>query len=117
MYKKIYTDILEDMLQACEDIEKTMNDISFGDFKSDMFRYRTAERLFEILGEAANKIPKEMQADYENIPWKNIIGMRNIIIHCYEKVDISTLWGAGKQDIPLLRISLNKILKENKDNL
>jgi len=72
------------------------------------------QRFFEILGEAANKIPKEIQANYPEIPWRNIIGMRNIIIHCYEKIDISTLWGAGKKDVPMLTKPLKKMLKEIK---
>jgi len=114
MSEKIYTDCIEDMLQACEDIQKAMNGITFKDFENDMFRYRAAERLFEILGEAANKIPKEIQANFLEIPWRNIIGMRNIIIHCYEKIDISTLWGAGKKDVPLLIKPLKKMLKEIK---
>ena len=108
MFKKIYTSNIEDMLQACEDIKKTVNDITFQEFKADMFRFRTVERLFEILGESANRIPKELQEEYPSIPWKNIIGMRNIIIHTYERVDISTLWGAAKKDIS----SLKKTLKE-----
>src|SRR5208283_5189763 len=102
MSEKIYIDCVEDMLQACEDIQQALKDLSFKDFENDMFRYRAVERLFEILGEAANKIHKEIQANYTEIPWKNIIGMRNIIIHCYEKVDISTLWGSGKKDVPAL---------------
>ena len=110
MYEKIYIDCFEDMLQACEDIQNALNGISFDDFKDDMLRYRAVERLFEILGEAANKIPKDIQSNYPDIPWRNIIGMRNIIIHCYERVDLSTLWGAGKRDVPLLIEPLEKIL-------
>ena len=110
MFKKTYIDNVEDMLQACEDIEKAMHGITFKEFENDMFRYRATERLFEILGEAANRIPKELQEHYSNIPWKNIIGMRNIIIHTYEKVDISTLWGAGKKDLAGLKKVLEKML-------
>lgn len=112
MFKKIYSDNIEDMLQACEDIEKAVQGISFNEFETDMFRFRTVERLFEILGEAANRIPKELQDKYLEIPWKNIIGMRNIIIHTYDRVDVSTLWGAAKKDLSQLRQSLNKILGE-----
>lgn len=110
MFEKNYIDNIEDMLQACEDIDKTVQGVSLKEFETDMFRYRTAERLFEILGEAANRIPKYLQEKHRDIQWKNIIGMRNIIIHCYEKVDVSTLWGAGKNDLPILRQALKKML-------
>lgn len=112
MFKKVYIDNVEDMLQACEDIEKAIQGISFKEFESDMFRYRTVERLFEILGEAANRIPKDLQEKYTDIPWKNIIGMRNIIIHTYEKVDASTLWGASKKDLSNLKQLLKKMLSK-----
>ncbi|OGI04498.1 MAG: hypothetical protein A2Y25_06075 [Candidatus Melainabacteria bacterium GWF2_37_15] len=112
MFEKNYIDSFEDMLQACMDIQAVINNITFNDFKDDMLRYRAIERLFEILGEAANKIPKEIQEKYPEIPWRNIIGMRNIIIHCYERVDLTTLWGAGKKDVALLVKPLEEILKK-----
>lgn len=116
MYKKIYSDNIQDMIQACEDIETATKDINFNEFENDMFRFRTVERLFEILGEAANRIPKELQDKYLNIPWKNIIGMRNIIIHTYERVDISTLWGAAKKDLSGLKPYLKDMLNETLAN-
>lgn len=110
MFKKIYSDNIEDMIQACEDIEKIVKGIAFADFQNDMLKYRATERLFEILGEAANRIPREIQEKYSIIPWKNIIGMRNIIIHTYERVDVSTLWGAAKRDLVVLKDELQKML-------
>lgn len=112
MFKKTYIDNIEDMLQACNDIEKAIHGVTFKEFENDMFRYRTVERLFEILGEAANRIPKELQEEYSDIPWKNIIGMRNIIIHTYEKVDVSTLWGAAKKDLAKLKKVLEVMISE-----
>ena len=112
MFKKNYTDFVEDMLETARDILNATENLSFQDFKDDMYKYRTVERLFEILGEAANRIPKEIQQNYPEVPWKNIIGMRNIIIHSYEKVDLSTLWGAVKKDVHLLIKPLEKMLEE-----
>ena len=116
MFKKNYLDNIEDMMQACEDIENIVQGITFEAFESDMCKYRAIERLFEILGEAANRIPKDIQENYSNIPWKNIIGMRNIIIHTYERVDISTLWGAAKNDLSCLKDELKKMLANIKVN-
>lgn len=115
MFKGHYQDNIEDMLQACEDIEKIVKDITFFEFEHDMIKFRAAERLFEILGEAANRLPKEIQEKYPNIPWKNIIGMRNIIIHTYERVDVSTLWGAAKKDLPALKPHLKTLLADLKN--
>lgn len=115
MFKKNYMDNVEDMLQACEDIENIVKNKTFQEFKNDMMRFRAVERLFEILGEAANRIPKNIQEKYTAIPWKNIIGMRNIIIHTYERVDVSTLWGAAKKDLSSLKLNL-KILFSDLEN-
>lgn len=112
MYKKIYSDNIKDMIQACEDIETAIKGINFNEFERDLLRYRSVERLFEILGEAANRTPKELQEKYPKIPWKNIIGMRNIIIHTYERVDISTLWDAAQKDLSGLKLYLNDMLNE-----
>ena len=112
MFKGHYQDNIEDMLQACEDIEKIVKNITFNEFEYDMMKFRATERLFEILGEAGNRIPKEIQEKYPEIPWKNIIGMRNIIIHTYERVDVSTLWGAAKKDLPSLKPFLKDILAD-----
>lgn len=116
MFKKIYTDNIEDMIQVCKDIQKIVQGITFKEFESDMLKYRATERLFEILGEAANRIPKELQEKNPDIPWKNIIGMRNIIIHTYERVDVSTLWGASKKDLSSLEVELNKMLIDLNSN-
>lgn len=112
MFKKNYTDNIENMIQACEDIEKIVKNITFYEFENDTVKYRAIERLFEILGEAANRLSKELQDKYSSIPWKNIIGMRNIIIHTYERVDISTLWGTAKKDLPLLNPLLKTMLMD-----
>jgi uncharacterized protein with HEPN domain len=112
MFKKTYLDNIEDMLQASKDIKKVVTGISFAEFESDMLKFRTVERLFEILGEAANRIPKEIQEKFSDIPWGNLIGMRNIIIHTYERVDISTLWGAAKKDLSTLELALQKMLEK-----
>lgn len=114
MFKKTYIDSIEDMLQACKDIQIAVQEVNFREFEANMLRYRAVERLFEILGEAANRMPKDLQEKYTNIPWKNIIGMRNIIIHTYERVDTSTLWGAAKKDLKKLIAALNKMLLDFK---
>lgn len=50
-------------------------------------------RNLEIIGEAANKIPVEIQKKYSEVPWRQIIGLRNIVIHEYFNVDIPFIWG------------------------
>jgi uncharacterized protein with HEPN domain len=65
-------------------------------------------RLLEIVGEAANRIPHEEQAQYPNIPWAEIISMRNRLIHGYDRIDFDILWQIVTQDLPKLIDSLKK---------
>lgn len=69
-------------------------------------------REFEILGEAAGKISEKTQNRFSNLPWKQLIGMRNRLIHAYFEVDHAILWKTIKEDLPSFRQELQKIIKE-----
>jgi len=69
-------------------------------------------RQFSIIGEAAGKLPKAMQTTHANIPWKHIIGMRNIIIHDYADTDIPTIWDCVEKDLPPLRRLIKAMLRK-----
>ncbi len=65
----------------------------------------------EIIGEAAGKITEVVRQKYEEIPWQDIIGMRNHLIHAYFDIDATILEQTIKQDLPLLVARLETILK------
>jgi len=64
----------------------------------------------EILGEAANKVSAETQEEHDNIPWGDIIGMRNRLIHGYFDIDLDIIWKTISEDIPTLLKALEKIV-------
>ena len=67
-------------------------------------------RRLEIIGEAARRISDETRADYPNIPWREIIGMRNIVIHEYDDIDLDTVFKTAKKDLPSLIVSIEQIM-------
>jgi len=67
-------------------------------------------RLVEIVGEAAASIPKDQRAKYPGIPWQDVVGMRNKLIHEYDTVDLDILWGTVSVELPDLIMSLQSIL-------
>ena len=71
-------------------------------------------RCFEIIGEAVNKIPDEIKRKYTKIPWIDIAGMRNKLIHEYFGIDCEILWKTIKYRIPELKEEMSKILEEYK---
>ena len=66
----------------------------------------------EIIGEAAKNIPVAMREKYGELPWKNMIGMRNKVIHGYFGVNVKTLWNTVKDDLPPLKKLVQKMLKD-----
>jgi len=67
-------------------------------------------RLIEIVGEAANRVSKEAQEQYKQIPWPQIISTRNRLIHGYEFVDYDVLWQTVTEELPELIAELEKIV-------
>lgn len=67
-------------------------------------------RLMKITGVAANRVPKEEQSRYPEIPWNQIIGLRNRLIHGYDTIDYEVLWHILNRDLPGLVFSLERIL-------
>ena len=57
-------------------------------------------RRLEIIGEAARRISEETRKAYPNLPWREMIGMRNFLIHDYDDVDIHIVWKTVKKDLP-----------------
>jgi len=68
--------------------------------------------LMELVGEAASQVPSDIQAQYPQIPWPKVIGMRHRLIHGYDFVDYDILWDTITQSLPGLIQTLNQILGE-----
>lgn len=67
-------------------------------------------RLLEIVGEAASRVPKEECVKYPEIPWPQIVGLRNRLIHGYDAVDLDILWQIIVHDLPPLVTALEAIV-------
>jgi uncharacterized protein with HEPN domain len=59
-------------------------------------------RLLEIVGEAANRVPEDQRARIPDVPWPQIVGLRNRLIHGYDEVDFDILWQIVSRDLPRL---------------
>jgi uncharacterized protein with HEPN domain len=69
-------------------------------------------RLLEIIGEAAGRVPEGVRARHPEIPWPQIVGLRNRLIHGYDSVDLDILWQVVTGDLPPLITSLESIIAE-----
>jgi uncharacterized protein with HEPN domain len=72
-------------------------------------------RLVEIVGEASAKVSSATQKKFPSIPWRQVIGMRNRLIHGYASVDSDVLWDTVEIDLPPLVDALENILGQNRE--
>ena len=103
---------LEDILEAISRIDSSLKGKSKNDYlKSHDLQDLTARRL-EVIGEAAKNISTPLREKYSGIPWKNIAGTRDILIHAYFNIDLEKIWVVIQKDIPLLKKEVTKMLQE-----
>ena len=69
-------------------------------------------RNLEIMGEAANKVGSEFRASHPEIPWRQMISARNILIHNYDGIDPQIVWGIVERDIPSLLAAIGVLLED-----
>ena len=104
-YKQYFIDILD----SIENIEEFIRDLTYDDFLKDIKTQFAVVRALEIIGEASKKIPSEIRDKYTKIPWREITGMRNILIHDYFGVDLEVVWKTTSIDIPPLKENIINI--------
>lgn len=93
---------LLDILEAARLAVAYLEGLSEEEFLADSQRQDSAIRRLEIIGEAARRVSSETQADHPEIPWSAMIGMRNILIHRYDDVDLSLVFRTVRTDLARL---------------
>lgn len=101
---------LFDIFESVESIEKYIENIDFFQYQKNKMVRRAVEREFEIIGEATNALLKNNK-DIKITSAERIIGMRNRVIHGYDKIDDEIIWGTIKRHLPLLKKEVKKLLK------
>lgn len=94
---------LEHILDAIGNIEKIVENMTYDDYVANLGSRWGLVKMIEIIGEAANKISKEIQLKHSAIPWKEVIGTRHILVHDYNTVDFNLLWEIIQKEIPSLK--------------
>lgn len=105
-------DYLEDISVAISDIRSFVQGMSAGVFMADKKTVNAVVRSLEIIGEATRKIPEGIRERYPDVPWEEIIGMRNLLIHEYFGVDLDILWQTIQEDLAPLETAINTMIKE-----
>lgn len=110
--KRDFGVFVEDILESIGRIEEYTKDISEGEFYNNIQLQDSIIRRFEIIGEAVKHIPQKVKDQYSEIPWKEISGTRDILIHEYFGVNLKRIWDTIQDDILPFKKQLTKLLQD-----
>lgn len=105
---------LEDILASVSKILNYSDDMVCKDLLMDEMRLEAIVRNFEIIGEAASKIPQDIKDKYQFIEWRKISDFRNVLAHEYFGIDYEIMWEIIKDKLPALLGSVKTILEKEK---
>ena len=102
---------VDDILEAIARIERYVTGLSFEQFRADQKTVDAVVRNLEVIGEAVRHLSTDQESLPASVPWTDIAGMRNILIHEYFGVDLSIIWQTVTHDLPALRGQLQQLFK------
>ena len=103
---------VEDMLAAMDKIHIFIQGFDETQFRNDEKTIFAVIRALEIIGEVAKRIPDTLRGSYRSVPWREMAGMRDKLIHDYTVVDVIVVWKTATEDIPSVQPILRHILND-----
>lgn len=114
MSKRLPQLYLTDIKESIESINTYIDGLTYGTFFNDRKTVDAVARNISVIGEAVKNLPEEIKIKYPEVPWVEIIGMRNKAIHEYWSVDEEILWETIKNDLLSFKKQIEDILEEEK---
>jgi uncharacterized protein with HEPN domain len=109
--KREYDDYLQDMLENAELALDFVQGMEYDEFFEDEKSKYAVMRALEVIGEAASKVPESVRNSAPGISWREIIGMRNKLMHEYFGANMKVVWRTVQEDLPIIIPLLKELLK------
>jgi uncharacterized protein with HEPN domain len=109
-----YEDYIRDILDSIDAAEEFVTGMGFEDFENDRKTVYAVVRAIEIIGESAKNVPAPVRKRYPEIPWREMSGMRDKVIHAYFGVDLSVVWETVTHDLQRVRPLVQRALDDMK---
>lgn len=108
---------LEDMYDSMLRIQEYVENLSFDDFRENRLVTDAVIRNLEIIGEASKNVPASIKSKYPELPWKQMYGLRNFVVHEYFGIDFENIWKIISDDLPQNTKDLEALLQaEQRDS-
>jgi len=107
-----YHDYLQDMIEATDKVASFIAGLTEAQFLADDRTQFAVVRALEILGEASKKIPASFKSTHGDIPWREVAGMRDKLVHDYFGVNAEVVWKTATADVPPIARALRKAIGE-----
>lgn len=112
MSKRADTDFLNDSKESILRINVYVENLNYEDFLNDIKTQDAVVRNLEIIGEAIKNISEELKEKYPRVPWKDLAGVRDKLIHHYFGVNLDIVWNIVKEELPGIILQLEEIQEE-----
>jgi uncharacterized protein with HEPN domain len=109
MTERPLSQVLQDILETIAYLDTFTDGVSLEEFEANPEKLFAVVKALEIVGEAVKKIPDDIRAQYPQIPWKDVAGMRDILVHQYWRVDSRVVWSTVQTGIPILKTAITEL--------
>ena len=104
---------LADIKECCEKIERYIEGVSEENFRANEILQDALVRNIEIIGEAAKNLSDETRRENAAVPWRDVMRMRDKIVHHYFRLNLEIIWQTATEDVPALRLQINEIIEKS----